>query len=192
MFTNIIRLALFGFLLSASAVHAQTPDANFEFFEKKIRPVLVEHCYSCHSTAKKQKGGLALDSRTGVLKGGESGPAVVAGEPGESLLLKAMRYTDPELQMPPKGKLPAAVIADFEKWIARGAPDPRTAPAKSANNEWDLAKGRQNSGCFSRSATTLRRPSRPKAGPAVSSTASSSPAWRRRGSNPPATPIEPR
>jgi hypothetical protein len=143
--TNARRLAiLFTLFLSATALHAQPADAKLEFFEKKIRPVLVEHCYQCHSTAKKQKGGLALDSRAGVSKGGESGPAVVAGKPGESLLLKAMRYTDPELQMPPKGKLPATVLADFEKWIALGAPDPRSAdPAKSATKEWDLAKSRE-------------------------------------------------
>src|SRR5262245_50761224 len=102
-------------------------DPGTEFFEKKIRPALVEHCYKCHSPeAKKPKGGLLLDTRDGIRKGGESGPAAVPGKPAESLLLKAVRYTDENLKMPPKGKLPDAVIADLEKWITMGAPDPRS------------------------------------------------------------------
>jgi hypothetical protein len=99
--------------------------AGIEFFETKVRPVLAEHCYRCHSAAAaKLKGGLLLDSRAGILKGGESGPAVVPGKPADSLLLKAIRRTDDSLRMPPKGKLPDAVLADFEAWIARGAPAP--------------------------------------------------------------------
>jgi hypothetical protein len=111
--------------------------AAVEFFEKKIRPVLTQHCAGCHSADaaknKKLKGNLSLDSRTGVLKGGATGPALVPGKPAESLLLKALKY-DGDLRMPPKGKLPDAVIADVEKWIALGAPDPRgdtaTAPGR--------------------------------------------------------------
>ena len=98
------------------------------FFETKIRPVLVEHCYSCHSSEarmnKKLKGGLLLDTRADLRKGGKTGPGVVPGKPAESLLLKALRHED-DLRMPPKAKLADAVIADFEKWIAIGAPDPR-------------------------------------------------------------------
>jgi hypothetical protein len=113
---------------------AQT-SAQREFFENRIRPVLVEHCYSCHSAeAKKQKGGLRLDHRDGWRRGGDSGPALVAGKPDESLLVKAIRYTSDELKMPPKGKLPAAVIADLEAWVAMGAPDPREVPAAVATN----------------------------------------------------------
>src|SRR5262249_17905689 len=89
-------------------------------------PVLVEHCYKCHAAeAGKPKGGLRLDSRAGLLQGGDTSPAVVPGKPNASLLLKAVRYTDEALRMPPKGKLPAAVVADREKWVAMGAPDPR-------------------------------------------------------------------
>ena len=96
-----------------------------EFFERKIRPVLVDHCYQCHSTAaKKSKGGLRLDTREGLLKGGDSGSAVTPGDPDESLLLDAIRYQD-EPRMPPDGKLPDSVIADFETWIKQGAHDPR-------------------------------------------------------------------
>jgi hypothetical protein len=99
-----------------------------EFFEKKIRPVLVAHCYKCHSAqAAKVKGGLRLDTREGLRKGGKSGPAVVPGDPAASLLLKAIRYE--ERQMPPAGKLPDAVIADFQNWIRQGAADPRTGTA---------------------------------------------------------------
>jgi hypothetical protein len=111
---------------------------QLEFFEKKIRPVLVEHCYKCHSTeAKSAKGGLVLDSREGLVLGGASGPAVVAGDPDKSLLIKAVRYGDKELQMPPKSKLATVQVADLETWVKMGAPDPRTqiktpAPAPPA------------------------------------------------------------
>ncbi|MBN9517975.1 DUF1553 domain-containing protein [bacterium] len=120
-------------LLAAPAAAQPHPDAkSAEFFEKKIRPVLVEHCYSCHSAEaaakNKLKGGLALDTRDAVLAGGDSGPALVAGDPAKSLIVETMRYTG-DLRMPPKGKLPAAVIADFEQWVKMGAPDPRTAAA---------------------------------------------------------------
>ena len=112
-------------------LRAAEPDAlRLDFFEKKIRPVLVERCYECHSAdAKKLKGGLRLDSRDGVLRGGETGAAVVAGKPNEGLLLKALRYED--LEMPPSGSLPDRVIADFKKWIELGVPDPRVESASA-------------------------------------------------------------
>jgi hypothetical protein len=112
-----------------SALRAAEPDAaGIEFFEKKIRPVLVEHCYECHSSKSSSfKGGLRLDVREAVLKGGDSGPVIVPGKPEESLLLKAVQYED--LEMPPQGRLPEAVIADLKKWIAMGAPDPRSESA---------------------------------------------------------------
>jgi hypothetical protein len=111
-------------LTAAGAAGAQ--DAGVEFFEKKVRPVLAEHCYKCHShQAKKQRGGLYLDSRDGLRKGGDTGPAVVPGKPADSVLLKAVRHASPELKMPPDGKLPDAVIADLEAWVKMGAPDPR-------------------------------------------------------------------
>ncbi len=114
--------------------------AGVEFFEKRVRPVLVEHCYQCHSArAKSLKGGLRLDGRDGVLKGGDSGPVIVPGKPGASLLVKALHYGD-ELRMPPKAKLPAAVIADLEKWVAMGAPDPRTATASASALAADAAR----------------------------------------------------
>jgi mono/diheme cytochrome c family protein len=114
------------------------------FFEDKIRPLLAAHCLKCHSAAEgKTKGGLALDTREGTLKGGDSGPAVVPGNPDKSVLIKAVRYTDPNVQMPPKGeKLSDAQIADLVAWVKMGAPDPRTGAAKgkyadaSAKKTW--------------------------------------------------------
>lgn len=108
-----------------------------EFFEAKIRPVLVKHCLECHSSQKDISGGLLLDSKSGWEKGGDSGPAIQAGQPDKSLLLKAMLYDDPHLRMPPDGKLPAPIIDDFKKWIAEGAADPRTdsPPLPSPSNK---------------------------------------------------------
>ncbi len=104
---------------------AEPTKAELDFFEKKIRPVLVKHCYECHSADSKEvKGGLVLDTREGLRKGGESGGhGVVPGEPGESVLMEALRYES--FEMPPKQQLPENVIADFDKWIKMGAPDPR-------------------------------------------------------------------
>ena len=118
------------FALSVSApVLAQTTDVDF--FEARIRPVLVQRCYSCHnSKMAAPKGDLVLDTKEGLLKGGMSGPVLVPGNPAESRLLKVLNYTDPLVQMPPSGKLPDAVLGDFTQWISRGAVDPRaSAPA---------------------------------------------------------------
>jgi cytochrome c553 len=101
--------------------------ADLAFFENKIRPVLVDHCYKCHShDAERVKGGLFLDSSAALLMGGDTGPALIPGQPNESLLITAISYKDEELQMPPKGKkLTDAQIADLTEWVRRGAPDPR-------------------------------------------------------------------
>lgn len=104
--------------------NSKIEQADLDFFESKIRPVLIEHCYSCHAAdAKIIRGGLLLDSREGLLEGGDSGPAVVPGEAEKSLLLSALKHDS--FEMPPDRKLPDAVIADFEHWITRGAVDPR-------------------------------------------------------------------
>ena len=116
--------------------------AGIAFFEEKIRPVLAEKCYECHSAAKKVKAKLHLDSREGVLKGGESGPAIVPGEPEKSLLIKAISWHDEDLKMPSKVQLSAAVIADFTAWVKRGAPDPRVGGTKP--QAIDLAKVREH------------------------------------------------
>jgi hypothetical protein len=95
------------------------------FFEQKIRPLLAERCFKCHGDAEKPKGGLRLISRKGWELGGDTGPAVVPGKPETSLLIKAVRYADTDLQMPPAGKLPEAEIKLLEEWVKRGSPDPR-------------------------------------------------------------------
>jgi mono/diheme cytochrome c family protein len=130
--------------LFASTASASSPEAaGIEFFEKHVRPVFVEHCHQCHSAnAEKVKGGLLLDTKEGLVKGGDSGPALVSGDPDKSLIIKAIRYTDENLQMPPKGKkLTAEQIAHLEAWVKMGAPDPRvaktkTGQAKNANDHW--------------------------------------------------------
>src|SRR5437660_1559335 len=125
--TVVLGCSLTGTFLSA----AEPSKADLEFFENKIRPIFANNCYKCHShESTKLKGGLSVEYRDSLLKGGETGPAIVAGDPEKSLLIKAVRYTDPDLQMPPKGeKLSDAQIADLEAWVKMGAPDPRIATA---------------------------------------------------------------
>jgi mono/diheme cytochrome c family protein len=155
---RFMRFFLASIMTAFTAASVAAQDAGIEFFEKKIRPVLVEHCHECHAAgAKKFRGGLLVDSRPALQKGGETGPALVPGHPEKSLLIKAIGYRDDDLKMPPKGKLPAAVIADLEAWIAMGAPDPRdkvTAIPQAAS--WsDVAAQRKNW-------WSLQPPSRPK------------------------------
>lgn len=121
----------FGLLLSAVLLNPcqligqeKITAEQLAFFEKKIRPVLVSHCYQCHSkNSKSLKGGLALDTLEGIREGGDSGHAVVPGDVEGSVLMEAIRYES--MEMPPKQKLSQAVINDFQKWIEMGAPDPR-------------------------------------------------------------------
>jgi hypothetical protein len=136
-----------------SAMAGKTPERaaspeEMAFFESRIRPVLVEKCYKCHAVGEgnKIKGGLALDTREGLRKGGDSGPAVVPGDPKKSLLLEAIGYTKNDLQMPPEkdgGKLSDSVIKDFERWIQTGAADPRTGGAV-AKKEYDGLKAKDH------------------------------------------------
>src|SRR5262249_51340233 len=122
---------------------ADTPDAAaLEFFEKKVRPILAEHCFKCHSTqAKKLRGGLHLDSRAGLLTGGDTGPVLLPGQPEKSRLIEAVRYTNVDLRMPPKGKLPDSAIADLVAWVKMGAPwTPSEAPRPTGKERFDLQK----------------------------------------------------
>ena len=135
-----MRLASFLLSLFLSCSTAARPcagDDDFTFFESRIRPLLTEHCLACHGV-EKTKGGLALNSREGWLKGGDSGPAIVPGKPDESLLLKAVRHE--ELEMPPEKQLSSREIADLEEWIRRGAPDPRVAGARLGGMRVDEAR----------------------------------------------------
>jgi len=107
------------------------------FFESRVRPVLAEKCHACHGPkAEKLKGGLRIDTRESLLKGGDTAPAVVPGDPSKSLLLRAVRHEDPDLKMPPKEKLPDRVVADLEAWIRRGAPMPKDAGAPAGTDFW--------------------------------------------------------
>ena len=138
-------IAAFGLWIVAVAPAWGDEAAGIEFFEGKIRPVLVEHCYRCHATESEAiKGGLRLDDREAIRAGGDSGPAVVPGSVDESVLLEAIRY-DGLYEMPPAGKLPDRVVADFEAWIAMGAPDPREAAGKPSLAEGiDFEAARQS------------------------------------------------
>ena len=116
------------------------------FFESKVRPVLIKRCYDCHSTEKKTKGGLALDSRAGWQHGGDNGPAIIPGDLTKSLVIKAVRYLDKDFAMPPKSRLPADEVAILEEWVKRGAPDPRngeTAKAAKPKRTINLDEGRK-------------------------------------------------
>lgn len=125
-------------LLSLTSQAEEITPQQLEFFEKKIRPVLSQHCYECHSAdAKKLKGELQLDSKPAWQAGGESGPVIVPGKPGESLLITALKYED-FVEMPPKKKLPPEVIKDFEEWISMGAPDPRTSRKDHTKDEEEV------------------------------------------------------
>jgi hypothetical protein len=141
---SIHFLLVAGFAAHQAASQAIPDDpAGAEFFEKKIRPILVERCHSCHSeSATKLKGGLRLDSLDAALKGGDSGPALVPGNPGKSRLVEAVTYQNVDLRMPPKGKLPAEQIADLREWVKRGAPWPKGEPAAGTPKRasFDLAQ----------------------------------------------------
>ncbi|HEY2844635.1 MAG TPA: PSD1 and planctomycete cytochrome C domain-containing protein [Bryobacteraceae bacterium] len=134
-------------LLAFYAVSAATaaPSAEqAEFFEKQVRPLLADRCYECHSAEKKTKGGLALDTAEATRKGGDTGPALVPGDPEKSLLIEAVRYKNHDLQMPPKRQLSESEVATLEQWVKMGAPDPRTAPvAAKKGRVIDLAEGRK-------------------------------------------------
>ncbi|WP_152050402.1 DUF1553 domain-containing protein [Tautonia marina] len=146
-FINWLHVFLLIGQMSGFASGNSTDGEGVQFFETKIRPVLIEKCYRCHSVeadqAGKLKGGLLLDHREGLLLGGASGPAVVPGNVDESLLIDALRYD--LLQMPPEGKLPETIVNDFVTWIEQGAPDPRTGDgAVPRSAEMDIEAGRDH------------------------------------------------
>jgi len=128
-------------LIALFAVQAAHGDeqSDLQFFENRIRPVLVEHCYECHaSDSDDLSGGLLLDSQLGWQAGGDSGAAIVPGDPAASLLLKAISYENFDLQMPPDNRLPENVVADFRKWIHDGAIDPRDEKVRLDREVFDL------------------------------------------------------
>ncbi|MBX3744732.1 MAG: PSD1 domain-containing protein [Verrucomicrobiae bacterium] len=119
---------------------------QIEFFERRVRPVLVDNCYECHRAGARQFGGnLLLDSRAGILRGGDTGPVITPGDPEASLLIHAIRHTDPQLTMPPRERLSPLAVADIEAWVRMGAPDPRTNDTVAVqlareSIDWDLAR----------------------------------------------------
>src|SRR5436190_2753931 len=130
----------------AAVLPAAGQSSSADLFESKIRPVLAAKCYACHSSKLKSPArGLVLDTKAGLEKGGASGPVVIARRPGESRLLRVLRYTDTKLQMPPNGKLPDETIEAFAEWIASGAVDPRvdsTPGAAPSTRTLNFEKGR--------------------------------------------------
>ncbi len=132
-----------GALCTPSAFGQSTPE-DVAFFEQKIRPLLVSQCFSCHSEiAKKQQGGLRLDSRDAVLRGGDNGPAAVAGDAGKSLLVKAVRHADADLHMPPKNKLADREIANLERWVQSGLAYPTADKGPAVARKIDIDAGRK-------------------------------------------------
>ncbi len=149
VFIRVAKLPLLAAVAFAATARAEFADSGegLRFFEEKIRPVLAEKCYSCHSgEAEKLKGSLQVDHLDHLLAGGDTGPALVAGKPGESLLFEAISHGNPDLRMPPKEKLSAAVVEDFRKWIAGGAPWPEEPVpqigSKAAGEAFDLERRR--------------------------------------------------
>ena len=146
-----VRLALAAAALSVATLRtnaAEPTPEQLQFFEGKIRPLFADNCYKCHSkSAGKIKGGLLLDSRDAVLKGGDSGTVLTPGDPEHSLLIKAVRYADENLQMPPSnsgGKLSAAQIIDLVAWVKMGAPDPRDNPDAPAVAKYPKADAKKH------------------------------------------------
>jgi cytochrome c553 len=141
----LIAATVCGWSAGLSLAAAEFTAEQLDFFEKKVRPLLAENCYKCHSvTSEKVKGGLYLDSREAVLRGGDAGVVVMVGDPGKSLLIKAVEYTDPEMQMPPKKQLASAQVEDLRQWVKQGLPWPQEAAPKVAGKveAFDLEKRR--------------------------------------------------
>lgn len=150
IFGILLTLAV-ALLLQAALAAASSSGDDADHFEKKVRPLLEEHCLECHSAAKKIKGGLRLDFESGWKIGGDAGPAIVPNNPDASLLIKAVRYRDPDFQMPPRKKLAARELEILEEWVRTGAYDPRredqasqsaartksrALPLEDATNHW--------------------------------------------------------
>jgi hypothetical protein len=142
IFPMMKKLPILLALLTTTFAFAAEDDAKREamtFFEKEVRPVLSNRCYECHGE-KKKKGSLRLDNITFISKGGDSGPALVAGDPDKSLIIQAIRYKDPDFEMPPKEKLPDKEIAVLEKWVKLGAPWPETEGTRVAVDEFGFTE----------------------------------------------------
>lgn len=137
--------ANFFVLAQDASSKSEATAADLEFFEKRVRPLLVQRCFECHSAkAEKLKGGLLLDSRETILSGGDSGPAAVVGDVEKSLIVQAIRFDNENVQMPPAGKLPEAEIAVLTEWGRRGFPFPAANAAKVSRRAIDIAEGKKH------------------------------------------------
>lgn len=148
-----MKCALFCVLSSLALVVSSIQDLvaqdmnadDLAFFEQKVRPLLIDKCYECHSTQSKQtQGGLRLDSRDSILAGGDNGPAIVAGKPDQSLLVRAVHYVEPKIEMPPSGKLNVRSIEILEEWIRRGVPFPSSKVEPRHKIQIDLEAGKSH------------------------------------------------
>jgi hypothetical protein len=140
--------------VAARAADAVPTAAQADFFEKRIRPLLVDACFRCHSAeADAVKGGLRLDSRAALLKGGETGPGLVAGHPEQSRLIEAITWDNPDLQMPPRRKLSSSQIADLTAWVRDGAPWPAESGTATADRAREAAARARNHWAFQPIAT---------------------------------------
>jgi len=142
---SLIKWLFLGCLCLVQSMVTGSPPASIEFFESQIRPVLVEHCYPCHASDTERLGGLLLDSKAGWQTGGDTGPAIMPGNALASRLFRVISSTDEELEMPPDGKLPQAIINDLRDWINAGAHDPRSdvptpKPSHSKTIDWEQAR----------------------------------------------------
>ncbi len=138
----VVFAALLGIPLDAAVAASPASEAN-AYFESKVLPLLQQRCYECHSHEKKIKGGLALDSRSGWEKGGDNGRAIVPGDLEKSLLIKAVRRVDADIEMPPKTRLPAAEVAILEQWVKQGAHDPRVGDVAKKARVIDVEEGKK-------------------------------------------------
>lgn len=132
-----IGIGILSFDCSSGAAEGEVTPEQSAFFEEKIRPVMVKHCYKCHSEQEdKRKGGLTMDTRSALRAGGGSGYVILPGDPANSLLIKAMSHVNEDMQMPPDYKLSRRILADFEQWIRMGAPDPRVDDPSKVTINW--------------------------------------------------------
>ena len=184
-----LAAVLMGLLATQARSESRDHEQDLQFFERRIRPALVTHCYECHSASSKKVGGkLYLDHAGGLLRGGESGSAIVPGRPGESLFIRAIRKENDDLVMPPDDKpsLPEAVVNDLVEWVRRGAPDPRASPGEKSPRD-----AQPNGAALWSFLPVDKQPPlghATRTGPGMTSTGSSLPNWSPGNSGPPMMP----
>lgn len=142
--TSAFRVFPFACVFAATGLTAADSPEGIAFFEKKVQPILVEHCYECHSVdTKKLRGELYLDSKPGWQTGGDSGPAIFPGGADGSLMIRAVHYREENIELPSKQQLPRTAIDTLVQWVAMGAPNPRTEATAPAPQKIDIEEGRK-------------------------------------------------